>query len=60
MAKTSKTKGFDNLKDPESYLVAGQGGTTYQIAVTAQRSVTTNRGVQGVWAREAHLAESAT
>jgi catalase len=26
MAKASKPKGFDNLKDPEQYLVAGPGG----------------------------------
>lgn len=60
MAKTSKTKGFGNLKDPESYLVAGPGGGTRQIAVTPQGSLTTNRGVQRAWARQARLAESGT
>jgi hypothetical protein len=62
MAKTSKTKGFDNLKDSESYLVAGRGGATHQIADTAQRSLTTNQGViirqQRVWDRAARLSES--
>jgi hypothetical protein len=45
MAKTtktaSKTKGFDNLKDPESFLVAGPGGATHQTADAAQGSLTT-------------------
>ena len=49
MAKTSKTvsktKGFDNLKDPESFLVAGPGGATHQTADAAQASLTTNQGV---------------
>jgi hypothetical protein len=44
MAKTSKTKGFDNLKDPENYLVAGPGGATHQTANAAQASLTTNQG----------------
>jgi hypothetical protein len=26
MAKTSRTKGFDKLKDPEKHLIAGPGG----------------------------------
>ena len=32
MAKTSKTKGFEKLKDREQYLVAGRGGATHQTA----------------------------
>ena len=32
MTKASKPKGFDNLKDPEQYLVAGPGGATHQTA----------------------------
>ena len=45
MAKTKKTKGFEKLKDPEEYLVAGPGGATHQIADAAQGSLTTNQGV---------------
>jgi hypothetical protein len=45
MTKTSKTKSFEKLKDPEKYLVAGPGGATHQIADAAQGSLTTNQGV---------------
>src|SRR5580700_8889324 len=45
MAKASKPKGFDNLKDPEQYLVAGPGGATHQTAKGAEGSLTTNQGV---------------
>jgi catalase len=45
MAKTSKTKGFEKLKDPEQQLVAGPGGATHQTAEAAQASLTTNQGV---------------
>jgi hypothetical protein len=45
MAKTSKTKGFEKLKDPEKHLVAGPGGATHQTADAAQGSLTTNQGV---------------
>ena len=44
MAKTSKTKGFEKLKDPEQYLVAGPGGATHQTAKGDQGSLTTNQG----------------
>lgn len=59
MTKTSETKGFDDLKDPEIYLVVGRGGAAHHTADAAQAN---NQGVivrqQGVWAREARLAES--
>ena len=45
MAKTKKTKGFEKLKDPEEYLIAGPGGATHQVADAAQGSLTTNQGV---------------
>jgi hypothetical protein len=45
MAKTNKTKGFEKLKDPENYLLAGPGGATHQAADAAQASLTTNQGV---------------
>jgi catalase len=45
MAKTTKTKGFEKLKDPEQYLVAGPGGATHQTAEGAEGSLTTNQGV---------------
>jgi hypothetical protein len=45
MAKTSRTKGFDKLKDPEKHLIAGPGGATHQTADAAQRPLTTNQGV---------------
>jgi catalase len=45
MAKTNKTKGFEKLKDPEKYLVAGPGGATHQTAEGAQASLSTNQGV---------------
>jgi catalase len=45
MAKAKKTNGFEKLKDPGRYLVAGPGGATHQIADAAQRSLTTNQGV---------------
>jgi hypothetical protein len=45
MAKTSKTRGFEKLNDPEKYLVAGPGGATHQTAEAAQASLTTNQGV---------------
>jgi catalase len=45
MAKASKPKGFDHLKDPEQYLVAGPGGAMHQTAEGAQASLTTNQGV---------------
>src|SRR5580700_2230825 len=45
MAKASKPKGFDHLKDPEQYLVAGPGGATHQTAKGAEGSLTTNQGV---------------
>jgi hypothetical protein len=36
MAKTSKTRGFDNLEDPESYFGAGLAGArTNQTAKVA-------------------------
>jgi hypothetical protein len=43
--RTSKTKAFENLKDPEQLLVAGPGGATHQTADAAQGSLTTNQGV---------------
>jgi catalase len=43
--ETSKRKGFENLKDPEQYLVAGPGGATHQTARGDQGSLTTNQGV---------------
>ena len=43
--ETSKRKGFENLKDPEQYLVAGPGGATHQTAKGDQGSLTTNQGV---------------
>jgi hypothetical protein len=36
--KTTKTKGFEKLSDPEKYLVAGPGGATHQTADAAQGS----------------------
>jgi hypothetical protein len=45
MPKASKPKCFDNLKDPEQYLVAGPGGATHQTADVAEESLTTNQGV---------------
>ena len=45
MAKASKPKGFDNVKDPEQCLVAGPGGATRQTAEDAEASLTTNKGV---------------
>ena len=45
MAKAGKPKGFDHLKDPERYLVAGPGGATHQTAEGVQASLTTNQGV---------------
>lgn len=45
MATTGKTKGFEKLRDPEKYLVAGPGGATHQTADAAQGSLTTNQGV---------------
>ena len=45
MAKASKPTGFDNLKDPEQYLVADPGGATHQTAEGAEASLTTNQGV---------------
>jgi catalase len=45
MAKTSKTKDFEKLKDPEQYLVAGPGGATHQTANGDEGSLTTNLGV---------------
>jgi hypothetical protein len=45
VVKTSKTKGFEKLKDPEKYLVSGPGGATHQIADAAQGSLTTNQGL---------------
>jgi hypothetical protein len=41
MAKTSKTKGFENLSDPEKCLLAGPGGSTHQTADAARGSLTT-------------------
>ena len=43
--ETSKRKGFENLKDPEQYLVVGPGGATHQTAKGDQGSLTTNQGV---------------
>ena len=60
MAKTSKTKGFDDRKDPRSCLVPGPGLAVHHIADAAQASLT-NQGVivrQRAWAREARLSES--
>jgi catalase len=37
MTKASKPKGFDNLKDPERYLVAGPRGATHQTAEGPER-----------------------
>ena len=45
MAKASKPKGYENLKDPEQYLVAGPGGAAHQTAKRADGSLTTNQGV---------------
>jgi hypothetical protein len=45
VAKTSKTKGFENLGDAEKHLVAPPGGATHQTADAAQGSLTTNQGV---------------
>jgi hypothetical protein len=45
MAKASKPKGFENLKDPEKHLVAVPGGATHQTADATQGSLTTNQGV---------------
>jgi hypothetical protein len=45
MAKTSRAKGFEKLKDPEKYLVSGPGGATHQMVDSAQGSLTTNQGV---------------
>jgi catalase len=45
MAKTTKTRGFEKLSDPEKYLVTGSGGATRQIADAAQGSLRTNQGV---------------
>jgi catalase len=45
MAKTSRTKGFEKLKDPEKHLVVGPGGATHQTADATQGSLTTNQGV---------------
>ena len=59
MTKTSETKGFDDLKDSKSYLVAGPGGAAHHTADAAQAN---NQGVsvrqQRVWAREALPSES--
>ena len=59
MAKTSETKGFDDLKDHEIYLFAGPGNAAHHTADAAQ---TNNQGVivrhQRVWAREASRSES--
>jgi hypothetical protein len=45
MAKTSRTKGFEKLSDPEKYLVAGSGDATHQTGDAPQGSLTTNQGV---------------
>jgi hypothetical protein len=45
MAKTSKTKGFEKLKDPEKHHVAGPGGATHHTAGATQGPVTANQGV---------------
>ena len=45
MAKKSKTRDFETLKDPEKYLLAGPVGATHQTADAAQGSLTTNQGV---------------
>jgi hypothetical protein len=44
MAKTSETKGFDYLNDPESCFVPGAGGA-HHIADAAQASLTNSQGV---------------
>jgi hypothetical protein len=46
MAKTSKTNGFEKLKDPEQYLVAGTGIGRNLCATEQQRA----------WNRKASLA----
>jgi hypothetical protein len=45
MPKTTKTKGFNSLKDPERYLPAGPRGVTHHTAHTGQASQTTNQGI---------------
>jgi hypothetical protein len=45
MAKASKAKGFEDLKDPERHLVAGPGGATHQTADAAEGSLTTKQAV---------------
>src|ERR1700753_1688048 len=48
MAKKSKTKGFEKLRDSEKYIIAGPGGATHQTsdaADAAQGFLTTNQGV---------------
>ena len=45
MAKTSKTKGFEKLKDPEKYPVTGPGGATHQTADAIQGPLTANQGL---------------
>ena len=45
MAKTSKTKGFEKLKDPEKYPVAGARGATHRTADAAPRPLAANQGV---------------
>jgi hypothetical protein len=56
MAKTSEAKGLENLKDPESSLVAGPRGDAHSTIDPAQASLVRQ---QRVWAREARLGESA-
>jgi hypothetical protein len=60
MAKTSKTKGFDNLEDPEQNLVADLGGATHQNELRARASVgqyIEAAKQQRVWDRKARLSE---
>ena len=45
MAKISKTKGFEKVKDPEQSLVAGPEGATHRSAKEDAGSLTTNQGV---------------
>jgi hypothetical protein len=59
VAKTSTTKGFDDLTDPESFLFASPGGAAHYTADAVQAN---NQGVivrqQGVWACDARCSES--
>jgi hypothetical protein len=63
MVKTSTTKGFDGLKEPETHLFAGSGSAGHHTADPAQASLENSQdaivGQQRIWARGAGLAGSA-